>query len=686
MLSFAILMFAFSRVGAAQDALPQLPGDGPHTANYRAALVELNERLRSPAPPVSDREERECLSWMRAANPQATHTLVGHRVIALATPGFAKNAAQSEFVRRADLGYCVLAHLWGVDPCARLGRRIVIFPDPQMAQGHRCIDAELRVHVGRADWDNANWLERFFHEFAHGFQFEHRAAHLMMNGFYEGWAEFMQAAVVEHLAPLDQDFASRGQHYAAHLPDAARREYLDTRLPIEEIVAYEPAAGLLMELVNSTVGSSHGLRDWSAIRKLLHSPASAGRDVPWRLWPARMANDLIAAFGADRARPILARYRFPLDDASLAAARTGGASNASGTAVKTWKVAGPFAKRPEDGLELDPLNAADLAWRWARSADDSAVPERGSLHKIEWRALSSGAGGVAALADAEGEPAYFYLATTLPPELRTQLTLFVASDDDCAVWLDGEIVHHFRGQRSCTPESPDVAYADATSARGRIVALVADRGGASAFALSAAPGGLLFEGFEQRSASKEAGERAAAVAYIGSRRYAQPVRALLERAARSSDSTLRDAAREWSPLATHGARREAEDAYFLGSIRGGYFGNNRGASGGQCVAHNWGSDARNWLALPLVVEKSGAQRLVVSYATPHEGSLRVRVRSGDRALFTSGALRLAPSGADWNSWRQLEVTTGPLEPGVVWVELFEPAGAPHIDWISLSAR
>lgn len=689
MLRLTLVTFALSATLVAQTTLPALPSGGPHSESYRTALVELNEQLRAAAPPVSEREERECLSWMRAANPQAVRTLVGHRVIVLATEGFAKSAEASEFLRYADLGYCVLAHLWGVDPVARVGRRVVIWPDPAMERGHRCVGAELRVHVGRADWDNAQWFERYFHEFTHGFQVEHRAGHLMLGGFYEGWAEFMQAAVVEHLAPLNSSFEARSEHYASHLPAAAQREYLDTRLPIEEIVAYDPAAGLLMELVNSTAKSPRGPRDWGAIRALLQSPASADRATPWRLWPARMANDLSAAFGAERARPILARYRFPLDDASLAAARAS-TSSAETTprrpAAARWSVLGPFPKRADDGLELDPFNAADLAWRWARTPDESVAPALDVERAGTWRSVAPDGNGNVPLASAEGEPAYFYLAATLPAELRTRLTLFIASDDDCAVWLDGELVHHFRGERGCTPSHPDVAYADATSSRGQLVALVANRNGASAFSLMAAVGGLLFEGFEQRSTAKLASERTAAVAYLGSRRHQQPVRALLERAARDSDSPLRREALTWSSVAKTGALREAEDAYFYGSVRGGYFGNNRGASGGQCVARNWGGDARNWLALPLVVAKPGAQRVSVRYATPYDGSLRVRVRSGDRVLFVSGALRLAPSGADWNSWKELDVTTGELEPGVVYVELFEPAGAPDIDWIALEAR
>lgn len=689
MLRLTLVTFAFSGTLAAQSALPALPSDGPHSQSYRSALVAFDEQLRAAAPPVSEREERECLSWMRAANPQAVRTLVGHRVIVLATEGFAKSAEASDFLRYADLGYFALAHLWGVDPVARVGRRVVIWPDPALDQGQRCVGAELRVHVGRADWDNAQRIERYFHEFTHGFQYEHRAGHLMRSGFYEGWAEFMQAAVVEHLAPLNSAFEARSEHYASHLPAAAQREYLDTRLPIEEIVAYEPAAGLLMELVNSTAKSPRGPRDWGAVRALLQAPASADRATPWHLWPARMANDLSAAFGAERARPILAKYRFPLDDASLAAARAS-TSRAETTprrpAAARWSVLGPFPKRPDDGLEFDPLNAADLAWRWARTTGEDAAPALDVQRAGAWRTVAPDGNGVVPLASAEGEPAYFYLAAALPPELRTRLTLFIGSDDDCAVWLDGELVHHFRGERGCTPSHPDVAYADATSSRGQLVALVANRNGASAFSLTASVGGLLFEGFEQRSASKLASERSAAVAYVGSRRQRQPARVLLERAARDSDPQLRNAALDWLPATKAGSLREAEDAYFLGSIRGGYFGNNRGASGGQCVARNWGGDARNWLALPLVVEKAGPQRLSVRYATPYDGSLRVRVRSGDRVLFVSGALRLAPSGADWNSWKELEVTTGSLEPGVVYVELFEPTGAPDIDWVALAAR
>ena len=256
---------------------------------------------------------------MLEVNPEIHDTLVGQHVIVLATKAFATRAKQNQFVLTLDTAYEVLEHIWGVDPCARVGRRFFIWPDPDREGGHNCNGHDLRIAIGRNDWNNADWFERFFHEMTHGFQFEHPASTMDISGFGEGWAEFMQAVVCDHLACLGAPFDARFARYTVHFPESASAEYLRTKLPIEGIIAYDPSAGLFMELVNTTLDTK-GNPDWAPLCKLLQDPLEHPRWVPWHLWPARMARDCMLAFGERKARPILAKYRFPLDLASLDAA------------------------------------------------------------------------------------------------------------------------------------------------------------------------------------------------------------------------------------------------------------------------------------------------------------------------------------------------------------------------------
>ncbi|MFO0857230.1 MAG: hypothetical protein U0640_07740 [Phycisphaerales bacterium] len=702
--AIAVLLLTILSVRVSAQPVASSLADAPiQSQGYRDALFALRDRLQTtPAPPVTAKEQADCIDWMRKANPSITQTLVGHHVVVLATDGFAARAAKSDFVLSIDLGYEVLVHIFGVDPSARVGRRFIIWPDPDMPGGHRCIKADLRIHVGRGDWDNAEWFERYFHEMTHGFQFEHPATHLMLGGFFEGWAEFMQGAVTDHLSPLGPPFSGRGDWYAEHFPKSAQFEYLQTRLPIEEIIAYDPSAGLLMELVNSSK-TKDGHRDWAPLRRLLRRPFAEPRWTPWHLWPAMMASDILDAFGEAKARPILAKYRFPLDRCSLerARAQNWGSDKPDPSPrnvlndVDAWHALGPFENARRFGIEWDPLDAEDMAWRWRKLAADTATPPTDPTRNARWRPVKPDANGMISLDGPSGGPAYFYLATTLPPDLREPLTLYISSDDECAVWLDGELVHFFRGTRGCTPDHPDVAYADATGNKGQLVVLVMNHGGTAAFSIAVDKGGPLFEGFDQRFASKDAAERAAAVSYAASRRIQQPVKAMLARAAKDPDERVRRAARWWrdSRPNSSGDYREAEDAYFRGSISGGFYWNNDGASSNQCVARRWGESPANWLSLPLEVSSAGPHRVRIRYACPVNSQLRVKVRRGDRFVFESQIQKLKPTGKDWNSWGWHDVPipeSVTLESGVYHVELVEPSGddgkGADIDIVGIAPR
>lgn len=671
---------------------PTLPASNPHTPEWRTALLDLRDHLKdTPPPPVSEREQRECLDWMQAASPETPNLLVGHHVIALATNAFAARAAENDFILNLDMGYEVLAHLWGADPCDRRGRRFILYADPAKPGGHSCNGRELIIHIGRGDWNNADWFERYFHEMTHGFQFEHPARHLMVNGFFEGWAEFMQAAACAHLAPLGAPFTGRAEWYGAHFPEVGRIEYVQTCLPIEEIVAYDPASAVLMELVNAT--RQGGAPDWQPIRTLLTRPIAEPRWVPHHLWPALFAHECMSAFGEDRARPVLAKYRFPLDRPSLDAAGAWSAGprpdETPRTPVLTWRHIGPIDNPERKSLEWNPLDAEHLAWvgAWTGETGREFPPACGT----EWGEATARADGFLDLGSSEGSQ-FHYLAATLPADLRGAVTLFISSDDDCAVWLDGELVHFFRGSRGCTPDYPDVAYAQILDRpdAGRLVVLVVNHGGPGAFSLSYARGGLLFEGFTQRWESGDLQERLDVTRYVVSRRHQQPVGRTLIPAyqAFNGGRAGREALLWWEPIRVRNPFTdtvEAEYAYYRGSIRGGYFGNNAGASGHQHVGRAWGRDPGDWLSLNMLLHERAAARgaVGVRYACPNEGaSFVVRVRRGDRVVFTSERITLEPT-ADWQLWKNVRVPLPPLEAGRYHVELVEPSGPIDIDLLTL---
>lgn len=677
-----------------QPAPSSLPALNPDSPEYKAALLALRERLRQPAPPITDKERADCVEWMQKANPEIKHTLVGHHIVVMATDGFAARAAKSDFLLNADLGYEVLVHLWGVDPIKRAGRRFFVWPDPGRAGGHNCNGRDLRIAIGRSDWDNAEWFERFFHEMTHGFQFDHPSGYFMINGFFEGWAEFMQAAVSAHLAPLGPPYAGRIEWYSKHFPESARQEYLQTCMPIEEIVQYDPAAGLMMEMINSTRNSG-GKPDWAPLRRLLQEPISAPRYVPWHLWTALVARDYMAAFGPEKARPILARFRFPLDKASLdavaaqvsAAPRPDSSPRAPVRGESGWSCIGPIPNPRLLGFEWNPLDADDMSWRWRTLAPDLKNPPVDQARGFQWREIKPDDRGIFNLDGSDAGPSFSYLAATLPDDLRRPLTLFLSSDDECAVYLDGQIVHFFRGSRECTPDYPDVCYADATDSKGQLVVLVVNHAGRSAFSLAVAAGGLLYKGFEDRFNSADLKEQSAAVSYLASRRWQQPVTRMLDAVTSSPDNPFRTARRWWPDRRpAQGQWVEAEEAYVRASIRGGFFGNNPGSSGNQCLARSWGSDTQNWVSLPVKAPIDAVYRFKIRYACPNEATLRAQIRRGDQILWTSPLQKLKVTGKDWNTWGWHEVQTPKLDRGIYHIELIDPSNGPDIDLLGLVPR
>ncbi len=716
-------------------------------ADRRRVLVALRDALKSTTPaPISGRE-KDLIGQRSANNELVKRTLVGHYVIVLATEKFAARAEENGFVAVMDLGYLCLKHFWGNDAMARAGNRFIFYPDPNKPGGHTCFALANQVAIGRADADNADWFERFFHEMTHGFQRDHPAGCCMESGFFEGFAEFCQAVVCEYLAPLGAPFEGRFGWYSKHFPESAAVEYLQTRLPIEEIVAYDPAAGLLMELTNTTL-DPRGRPDWTPLRALLQGPIREPRWAPWHLWPAQMARDCERHFGAAKARPVLAKYRFPLDAAAFA--EVGRATRPKPqpwpnprVAVVEWRVLGPVANPRGMGLDWNPLDVENLALDAAQEKAMLSLPAAAGL---SWRSdVRCDAGGLLHLRDDRGkESEFYYVVGSLAEDQRGPLTLFVSSDDEVALYVDGRLVHLFRGSRACTPEYPDVAYAmvDGLGAEGagRIVALVVNHGGPAAFSLAVAKGTPFESAYAARLAGPDPAEGCAMVEYLGSRRFVAPLkRPLLLKALEAADAGVRGAAaralggvrndagvvealyarigvekdgvvrgavldaideltfrRPIPEIAAQTWRddrarfagsddAEAELAWRLGTINAGFFGNNAGACGAQCVDRGWGGDASHFLNVVVEAHEPGVHAVRFRYAHPaDEGKLTVRLRRGVKTVVES-RVTLART-QDWASWRWCEVETPRLEAGRYYVELVEPRCTPVIDVVGMERR
>lgn len=685
------------------------------TAAHRAAVSAFADRVRKATPPaITQRERQEALDWMTAANPAIRHTLTGHRTIVLATDAFAQRAREYDLILRLDLAYEVLRDWTGADPVARAGRRFVFFPDPAKPAGRSCNGRQLFVHLGRSVAEDAGAFDDFVHEMFHGFQFEHPAGSFMCGGFFEGWAQFAQAVVADALSPLDDALRARFVSYGNLFSESARQEYLSTRLPIEEIVAYDPSAAVLMELVRTTL-DARGRPDWTPLRAWLRGALDERPWVPWDLWPALFAREALRRFDPVKARPILASYRFPLDAASLDAVESILRGERvpvfqSRVALRNWSAEGPFPMEDpfglDDGAEGAPASAP------AAGLPSVAVDERGLVRGTE---------------PVGGEPRLWILTCQLPAAARGAITLTLASAGGVVLTLDGEVVHAFRGERPCDPDHPDVVHA-VVKGPGRLRAVLAAGPAGAAFHAATAPGGLFFEGIDERIGSKDDAEREAAAKYLGSRRVRSATRdrlltLLADRSPRVREAAARGLGRhrddpgvveallaaftsEKDLTAKHAiqasleeltfeafsnptdaerwwrARRdafdassfvEAEDSFALGAVHGGFFGNRPGAFGGQCVARGWGSERTHRLAVPLTARRGGPLELRLRHAGP-ASLLEVRLRRGG---VVTGPLSLAlPASSGW-TWSTLPLP--PLSPGRHVVEFTNATAPVEID-------
>jgi hypothetical protein len=307
------------------------------------------------------------------------------------------------------------------------------------------------------------------------------------------------------------------------------------------------------------------------------------------------------------------------------------------------------------------------------------------------------------------------------------------------VWIDGALVHSFRGDRGTWPDEPDRAYAFVAAGAGHVLAQVANRGGPSGFHLRwskstsfetslrteapapdssrrlaaarrfgsmRAPFDLVAAPYEVALRDASPTVRAEAAWFLGGRRNEpraiQELHAAWEREEDPSASAAirvalaelalidfpdsasahrwwRDSARAWKEQ----VHVEAETAYAQQSALGGFYGNEPGSYGRQHVGRCFGGDRGHGLSLVLEAKATSSCSLFVRYASA-DGDRRadVRLRRGESPVaMRAGAV--FPKTADWTAWTWQEIPLGVLPAGRVRVEISNVDGCLDLDTLGL---
>ncbi|MFO0974622.1 MAG: HEAT repeat domain-containing protein [Phycisphaerae bacterium] len=520
---------------AACDELEKLLLAAPDESAARAVLAALHQRLPDAGPPPTPDEQR-ALTDIRRDNPAGAELLAGRYTLTLATPKFAATARQMKLPVLLDLAYLLERDLFAIDPVRLRGHRFYIFPRQDKPGGYTTHTDWLTVAIGRGDWDNGDCLEPLVHELAHPFINIQTLEHWRGGGLGEGWAEFCKAYVARRLAFLGPPFPGRWDYFVAGFRHSGQVEYLDTRLPIEEIINYDPSSSFLMALTlaadraESRAATASQLRRSAEISfrpwKRLFS-AAAGKP-PLRFdeidWPGRVALDARQVFGRPVADPILTRYRFPLPamlDAAAARLARGPLSpfdaatrrrqwQADGFVVADgWRVIGPIPDARGRQLAFDPIDVLNLADRPSVTLDGAPrawgrTPPGDPCGTVLLSALP---GGSAA--------SVFFLETRLDAHGGDLIDFRIASDDDAACWLDGQRFHVFWGTRAVDVDQPDRAFAAATHDAPRLRVQVANHGGPAGLHIRYRVVKPADDLFRASLADPDAARRAAAVAYLG---------------------------------------------------------------------------------------------------------------------------------------------------------------------------
>ncbi|MCH8007106.1 MAG: hypothetical protein IH888_12910, partial [Planctomycetes bacterium] len=377
--------------GRIEDLLGQ-----PLSGRDRRACLQRLRHLLPEAPTPLNAKENQLVTEARESNDRITQMLVGRHVIVLGTDRFARRARDNNLVTQLDLSCAALKALFGNDPVRRAGHRYIIYPRRGKRSGYTTNSPTLRVWIGQAQQDDADRIEALVHELSHPFIHDHPARHIFAGGFTEGWADFAKAYVSDQLGFLGPPFRGRFAWWASDFRKAGRVEYLDTRLPIEEIIAYRPSSSLLVELV--LAGSvSGGPGRWEPYRRLFHDAVEhPAPKLPGRYWPAHMAYDYRRYFDEDKVLPILRRYRFPVDRASqqevqrLLTGEVAGDQEEAARVMTGWKVLGPLPDADGVKLRLDPIDAENFRFRDVYQVEGRAY---------RWREVPVDGAGVVRLGD-----------------------------------------------------------------------------------------------------------------------------------------------------------------------------------------------------------------------------------------------------------------------------------------------
>ncbi|HVP13281.1 MAG TPA: HEAT repeat domain-containing protein [Phycisphaerae bacterium] len=704
-------------------------GEPDRQACFRALLETLPRADYALSDAVRTLVER-----LREENPAGQEILTSRYMIALATPTFAAHARENHLLTHLDLAYVVFRDLFCVDPVQIVRHRYVIFPMQGKPNGHTTNTDTLKVMIGGSDWDNADCYEAFFHEVSHPFiNLQPGGHHWRCGGFGEGLAEFSQAYVPARLDFLGPPYKGRFESYISIFRNAGQTEYLGTRLPVEESVSYGPSSSFFMELALSTQTKS-GVDWSPFQRMFREAAQHPQPRLPSKDWPAQMAADAIKYFDAQKVRPILRKYRFPPEgEIDLVRERVaqgplkpGDCSKrraewqAAGlTVVADWKVLGPIPDPEHRRLALDPLDELNFEKRKACKFGDQTYQWRKDVLIDEC--------GCPHLGDLPGgnESCIFYLYTDLPATVSGPTELSLSSDDDASVWFEGQRVWTFSGERGVNVDFVDSAYI-APKAGGKLLVKVANHVGPAGFHLRYGPAVDYRSIYPAEAAASDPERRAALADFLGSRRvpaelttplllkllddkdaavrraaaHALPawrnrpelVQALIARWQHEDDREVKAAIRRsleeltfqsfdtpdgaaswWARQKdhwTHWYFVECESAYSLGTIVGGFYGNQPKSYGHQTVSRCWGCKTDDFFELPLRADAAGPRTLYLRYSLGRDEPCRLsfRIRRGERVVVEKKNVPVRRT-KDWATFRWAKVPLGELVAGWYRVEV-----------------